>query len=74
MTGLTPPLWPGSGKSGTPWLRMHWEYFSSMGSSLLLLLLLLLHLLLQLRERRAARQQMPAIAISRLYLAAVNVN
>ncbi len=26
-------LWPGLGKFGTPWLRMHWEYFSSKGSS-----------------------------------------
>ena len=29
-------LWapcPGSGKSGTPWLRMHWAYFSSAGST-----------------------------------------
>src|SRR6202034_2576291 len=24
---------PGLGKLGTPWLRMHWEYFSSAGSA-----------------------------------------
>ena len=37
-------------------------------------LLLLLYLLLKLRDRWGTRQQMPAIAISRLCLAAVDVN